>query len=131
MSTALVRRLALPLPAHRQVFAAFFLYAFSLGGFFPRLAELQHTIGLTKSELGLGLIGVACGTLVSLTLAGRPVERIGHRRILLGLIPVVPVFYALAAHAWGPLSLFLCLLPAGLCIGAVELVVNLEADRVE
>jgi hypothetical protein len=41
------------------------------------------------------------------------------------------VFYALAAHARGPLSLFLCLLPAGLCIGAIELVVNLEADRVE
>ena len=28
-------------------------------------------------------------------------------------------------------TLFLCLLPAGLCIGAIEPVVNLEADRVE
>ena len=46
-------------------------------------------------------------------------------------MPVLPVFYALAAHASGALALFLCLLPAGLCIGAIELVVNLEADRVE
>jgi MFS family permease len=66
-----------------------------------------------------------------LSFAGRPVERLGHRRTLLVLMPVLPVCYALAAHARGPLSLFLCLLPAGLCIGAIELVVNLEADRVE
>ena len=59
------------------MFAAFFLYAFSFGGFFPRLAELQRSMGVTEGELGLGLIGVACGTLFSLSLAGRPVERIG------------------------------------------------------
>src|SRR6185503_4265090 len=53
------------------------------------------------------------------------------RRTLLALMPVLPAFYALAAHANGPLALFLCLLPAGLAIGAIELVVNLEADRVE
>jgi MFS family permease len=125
------RRFGLSLPANRQVFAAFFLYAFSLGGFFPRLAELQRSMGVSEGELGLGLIGAACGTLFSLSFAGRPVERIGHRRTLLVLMPLLPVFYALAAHARGPLSLFLWLLPAGLCIGAIELVVNLEADRVE
>jgi len=113
------------------VFAAFFLYAFSLGGLFPRLAELQRSMALSEGELGLGLIGAAAGTLLSLTFAGRPIERVGHRRTLLVLMPVLPVFYALAAHASGALALFLWLLPAGLCIGAIELVVNLEADRVE
>jgi fucose permease len=47
------------------------------------------------------------------------------------MTPLLTVFYALAAHASGTVALFLCLLPAGLCIGALELVVNLEADRVE
>ena len=131
MSPIDARRFGLRLPAHRQVFAAFFLYAFSFGGFFPRLAELQRSMDVTEGELGLGLVGAACGTLISLSFAGRPIERIGHRRTLLVLIPLLPVFYAVAAHARGPLALFLCLLPAGLCIGAVELVVNLEADRVE
>ena len=115
----------------RRVFAAFFVYAFSFGGFFPRLAELQRMMGLSESALGLGLIGIASGTLVSLTFAGALIERIGHRRVLLWLLPVVPLFFALAAHARGTVSLFLCLLPAGLAIGAIELVVNLEADRVE
>ena len=117
-------------PAQR-VFASFFLYAFGFGGFFPRLAELQRSMGLSEGQLGLGLIGTACGTLVSLTFAGRLVERAGHRRTLQVLVPTIALSFALAAHAGGPLALFLCLLPAGLAIGAVELVVNLEADRVE
>lgn len=116
---------------HQRVFAAFFIYAFSFGGFFPRLAELQRQMGLSESALGLGLIGIASGTLVSLTFAGPLIERVGHRRVLLALLPLVPLFFALAAHARSTAGLFLCLLPAGLAIGAIELVVNLEADRVE
>jgi len=131
VSPPTIRRFSLQLAPHRRVFAAFFLYAFSLGGLFPRLAELQRSMDLSEGELGVGLIGAACGTLLSLTLAGRLIERVGHRITLLALMPVLPVFYALAAHASGTLALFLCLLPAGLCIGAIELVVNLEADRVE
>ncbi len=127
----LVRSFGLELPAHRRVFAGFFLYAFGFGGFFPRLAELQRTMGVSEGQLGLGLIGAAVGTLVSLSFGGRLIERIGHRRMLLVVPPAIPVWYATAAHAQGPLALFLILLPAGLLIGAIEVVVNLEADRVE
>ena len=88
-------------------------------------------MGVSESQLGLGLIGAAAGTLLSLTLASRLIERIGHRRMLLGVPPLLPVFYAIAAHAQGPVALFLILVPAGVLIGAIEVVVNLEADRVE
>jgi MFS family permease len=115
----------------RRVFAAFFLYSFGMGGLFPRLGELQLSMAISEGQLGLGLVGAACGTLLSLTFANRWIEWLGHRRTLLGLLPALPVFYVLASHTKGPLALFLCLLPAGLCIGAIELVVNLEADRVE
>jgi len=131
VSATTLQRFGLQLAPHRRVFAAFFVYAFALGGFFPRLAELQRSMNLSEGELGLGLIGVASGTLFSLTFAGRLIERVGHRLTLLVLTPLIPVFYALAAHASGALALFLWLLPAGLCIGAIEMVVNLEADRVE
>lgn len=60
---SLPRRLGLPMPAHRRVFAGFFLYAFGFGGFFPRLGELQVMMGLTEGQLGMGLIGAAVGTL--------------------------------------------------------------------
>ncbi|HZF80699.1 MAG TPA: MFS transporter, partial [Rubrivivax sp.] len=107
MSVIHPRSVGLQLPAHRQVFAAFFLYAFAFGGFFPRLAELQRSMGVTEGQLGLGLIGAACGTLFSLSFAGRWIERIGHRRTLLVLLPLLPVVYALATHARGPAALFL------------------------
>ena len=128
---SLPRRAGLAMPAHRRVFAGFFLYAFGLGGFFPRLGELQRTMGVSEGELGLGLIGAAVGTLISLTFAGRTIERIRHRRMLLLGPPLLPLPYAMAAHAQGPWPLFMILLPAGLLIGAIEVVVNLEADRVE
>ena len=119
------------LPLAWRVYAAFFLYAFAMGGIFPRLPEIQRALGVAEGAFGLALIGTACGTMVSLTFGGRLLERIGHRRALLGLMALLPVFYAAAAHASGPAMLFILLLPAGLCIGAVEIVVNLEADRVE
>jgi MFS family permease len=124
-------RLGLPLQAHHRVFAAFFLYAFSMGGFYPRLAEIQHGMGVGESTLGLALIGVACGTLFSLTFLAPLLERFGARRTLITLPPCVALVYALASHTQSPLVLFCVLFMAGLCLGCLETIVNLEADRVE
>jgi MFS family permease len=124
-------RMGLAMPQHRRVFASFFLYAFCMGGFFPRLAEIQRAMGVAEGVFGLALIGVAAGTLISLTFGATVIERLGHRRTLLGLLPILPLFYVLAALAPTPLVMFCCLFPAGLLVGAVEVVVNLEADRAE
>jgi MFS family permease len=125
------RSLGLPINSARRVYAAFFLYALALGGLYPRMAEIQENMGVAEGALGLGLIGAAFGTLISLTFGGPLIERLGHRKVLLFGLPLVATFYALASLASQPIALFLCLLPAGICIGAIEQVVNLEADRVE
>ena len=119
------------LPPQQRVFASFFLYAFGMGGLYPRMAELQGQMGVAEGALGLALIGASCGTLLSLTFSAPLVARWGHRRTLLGLLLLLPMCYAVAAHAQGPWALFFSLFPAGLCMGTVEIVVNLEADRVE
>jgi MFS family permease len=124
-------RLGLNLRPQFRVYASFFLYSFSMGGFFPRLGELQRALGVAEGAFGLALIGAAAGTLVTLTFGGRVIERVGYRAVVLALLPCIAVFYALASFASGPLAMFLLLLPVGMCIGAVEQVVNLEADRVE
>lgn len=119
------------LNAPRRVFAGFALYAFSMGNIFPRVGDVQRAMGVEEGALGLALIGAPVGTLISLTFSGPLVERIGHRRVLLAGIPLVAFFYAIAVQAMTPLALFLLLIPVGLCIGAVEIILNLEADRVE
>ena len=126
-----MRRLGLHIAPRQRVFAAFFLYAFAMGGIFPRVPELQRAMGATEGALGLALIGASTGTLISLTLAGRLLDLIGHRRALLALTPAMAACYALASFATVPWMLFVLLVPCGLCIGAVEIIVNLEADRVE
>lgn len=117
--------------AARRVYAAFFCYALALGGIFPRLGDLQQALALDERTLGLSTIGIACGTLISLTLAGRWLERWGHRTVLLVLVPLMAACFAAASGAGSAPTLFVLLVPAGLCVGAVEIVVNLEADRVE
>ena len=119
------------LPLAWRIYAAFFLYAFGMGGIFPRLPEIQRALGVAEGAFGLALIGAACGTMVSLSFGGRLLERFGHRQALLGLMALLPVFYAIASTAAGPLALFALLVPCGLCIGAIEIIVNLEADRAE
>ena len=120
-----------PLAPRQQVYSAFFLYALAMGGIFPRLGDLQQALGLTERVLGFALIGTASGTMVSLTLASRWLDGWGHGRVLRLGLPLLALAFAVASWAPGPLALYLLLLPAGLVIGAVEIVVNLEADRVE
>jgi MFS family permease len=117
--------------AGRRVYAAFFLYAFAMGGIFPRLPEIQRGLGVAEGAFGIALIGTACGTMVSLSLAAPAIERIGHRHALHALTALLPLLYAVASLASGAVMFFALLVPAGLCIGALEIVVNLEADRVE
>jgi MFS family permease len=126
-----LRALGLSISPARRVYAAFFLYALALGGLYPRMAEIQENMGVAEGALGIGLIGTAFGTLISLTFGGPVIERLGHRKVLLLGLPMVAAFYAFASYSSQPLFLFFCLLPAGVCIGAIEQVVNLEADRVE
>lgn len=124
-------RFGLALPPQIKVFGAFFVYSFCMGSMFPRLPDIQLAMGVGEGQLGLSLIGSAVGTLISLTFAGRFIEAIGYRRVLLTAIPLLSALYALAVWAPSPLVFFLLLIPVGLTIGCIEVIINIEADRVE
>jgi MFS family permease len=117
-------------PQHR-IFAAFALHALGMGSIFPRMPDIKAAMGVGESTLGLSLIGLPMGTLAALTFAAPMLERIGFRRALLMILPLVTVAYALAVHVMNPLGFFMMLVPVGLLIGCVEIIVNVEADRVE
>ena len=124
-------RFGLDLPPQMRVYGAFFVYSFCMGSFFPRLGEIRDAMGVEEGALGLGLIGAPAGTLVALTFANPFLEKIGYRRAILMLIPLLSVFYAISVFAPTPLALFLLLLPVGVLIGCIEIIINLEADRTE
>ena len=124
-------RFGLDLPPQFRVFGGFFVYSFCMGSLPPRLPDIQRAMGIEEGALGFGLIGAALGTLISLSVAGPWLEKIGYRRAILALIPLLSLAYALATFATGPVAFFLLLLPVGLIIGGIEIILNLEADRVE
>jgi MFS family permease len=119
------------LAPHHRVFGGFAIYAFGLGNMFPRLPDIKLAMGVQEGALGLGLIGTPVGTLIALTFASPLLERIGFRRALLTVIPLMAAGYAVAAWAPDPLTFFLLLVPVGLMIGSAEVILNVEADRTE
>lgn len=123
--------LSVRLQPHHRVFAAFAIYAFGLGQIFPRLPDIKFAMGIEEGALGLALMGISVGTITALTLSTVLVTKIGHRIAILALIPAMALFFAIASFASEPLAFFFLLIPAGLCIGAVEIIINVEADRVE
>jgi MFS family permease len=123
--------LGLQMSPERRVFAGFAVHAMTMGSLFPRLPEIRDAMSVGEGTLGLSLIGVPVGTLIALTTASPLLERVGYRRALLVAMPLVALAYAVAVQATVPLALFLLLIPAGLLIGSVEIILNVEADRTE
>ena len=124
-------KFGLDLAPHHKVFGAFAIYSFTMGNIFPRFADLRTFMGVEEGAFGFGLIGAPVGTLISLTFAPPLLERIGYRRSILLLIPILSLCYATATLAPNPMWFFALLVPAGLSIGCIEIILNLEADRTE
>lgn len=124
-------RFGLNLAPHHRVFGGFAIYSFTMGNIFPRFAELKNAMGVAEGAFGFGLIGAPVGTLIALTFGSPLLEKIGYRRALLLLIPLLSLFYAVATLAPDPLWFFALLVPVGLAIGGIEIILNLEADRTE
>lgn len=124
-------KFGLDLAPHHKVFGGFAIYSFTMGNIFPRFADIREMMGVEEGAFGLGLIGAPVGTLIALTFGPPVLERIGYRRAILWLIPVLSLCYAVATLAPSPLWFFILLLPVGLVIGGIEIILNLEADRTE
>ncbi|MEX0628687.1 MAG: MFS transporter, partial [Cucumibacter sp.] len=121
-------RFGLDLPPQMRVYGAFFVYSLGLGGLYSRLGDIQLAMGVEEGALGAALIGGGIGTFISLTFASPLLERIGFRPTLTAGIVSLSGLIALASFSVSPLMLFAILLFNGLAIGAIEVVINVEAD---
>ena len=116
---------------HNRIYICFFLFAVSLGALLARMPDLQVALGVNKSELGLTLIGMAIGALISLTLSSPLIAHLGARTT--AFITVLGTAAAFAFVPWvGAAPLVFCILfCAGLLAGALEINLNVEIDRIE
>ena len=91
------------------VYFAFFIDAFALGSLFPRLADLQLQMGISKATLGLALTGLSAGVQFTLLFADRLVRQISFMLLLVFGITVICLSQWLAALTGTPVAYFFCL----------------------
>lgn len=114
-----------------RIAAVFFLHALPQGALFTRIADLQMSLGLSKSELGLALLGQPAGAILTFLVASQVVERIGTRIAMLGSVgglALVLFLIGLAPNLW---SLFAAFALFGALFALSNIAINVEADRVE
>lgn len=111
--------------------AVFFVQPIQLGIWLANVAEIKTGLGLSNSELALGLLGMPIGLLPSLYFASRIVDRIGPRHTLLWLFPPMLLAGTLPGFATGVVSLFMALFVLGAFIAFAEVGLNVFAARVE
>lgn len=119
------------IPPHVRIYSVMFLFALALGGLLSRMPDLKAHLGVTDGQLGLTLIGMAIGSLVSLTVSAPIIKRLGARNTALLTVFGTAAMYALVPWLPTTQTVFAALFVAGLLAGSLEINVNIEADKLE
>ncbi len=119
------------LSPQRLTMLIFFLQPIAFGSWLPRIPDVQQALGLGPAGLAIALLGLPCGTLLTLPFAGPLVGRIGPRMAILVGFVLYTIAASLPAFAMNPVMLFVALMLAGSTISFVELGLNVQADAVE
>ena len=119
------------LSPQRLTMLVFFLQPIAFGAWLPRIPEIQQALGLGPAGLAFALLGLPCGTLLTLPFAGPLVGKIGPRMAILAGFVLYTIAVSLPAFASSPTMLFIALMLAGSTISFVELGLNVQADAVE
>lgn len=119
------------LSPQRLTMLIFFLQPIAFGAWLPRIPEVQQGLGLGPAALAFALLGLPCGTLLTLPFAGPLVGRIGARQAIIWGMVLYSLAACLPALAFNPALLFVALMLLGSSLSFVELGLNVEADAVE
>lgn len=117
-------------PQHR-IYAIFFLFAFALGAMLSRLADIQENLQIAEGLLGLALMCSSLGMLLFLTFGAPIVEKLGNKRTFIIGNTMMVSLYVLLAWLDIYLAVIAVILFSGMAVGAMEIAINVEADRLE
>ncbi|MFD6426405.1 MFS transporter [Streptomyces sp. NPDC060198] len=112
----------------RTALTAFFaLDGFLFAGWVVRIPAIKHHIGASASSLGLALLGVSAGAVITMVLTGRLCHRFGSHRVGVWCGILLSLSIALPAHAGSALTLGLLLLVFGAAYGGMNVAMNSAA----
>lgn len=114
-----------------RIYACFFAFAVSTGALMARLPDIQAHLEVSYEQLGLTMIGMAIGSLISLTFGAPIVERLGFRSSAFITTLGSAILFALVPWMPSAPAVFTVLLGVGLLAGALEINLNVEVDRLE
>ncbi|UCM86475.1 MFS transporter [Streptomyces marincola] len=112
----------------RAALTAFFaLDGLVFAGWVVRIPDIKEQTGASASALGVALLGVSAGGVVTMTLTGRLCQRFGNHPVTVAAGVVLALSVALPAHAGSAMALGVMLLVFGTAFGAVNVASNSAA----
>ena len=122
---------ARPRAARLAVLTIFFVNGATIASWVPHIPLVQEKLGLSDGLLGLALLGVAVGAVLSLTLSGWLIARFSSRTLV--SVSAVAFCVALPLPVFAPNFglLVAALVFFGLCNGAMDVSMNTQAVIVE
>jgi MFS family permease len=127
-SHSAVPGLPVPLLRLRLALTAFFaLDGFVFAGWVVRIPAIKHQTGASASSLGLALLGVSAGAVVTMTLTGRLCRRHGSHRVTVVCAVLLSLSVALPPLTHSALALGLVLLVFGAAYGGINVAFNSAA----
>ncbi|MBO0516984.1 MFS transporter [Streptomyces beijiangensis] len=119
---------AVSLARLRTALTAFFaLDGFLFAGWVVRIPAIKEQTGASASTLGLALLGVSAGAVITMTLTGRLCRRFGSHTVTVVCAVLLSLSIALPPLTHSALSLGLVLLVFGAAYGGVNVAMNSAA----
>ncbi|MEU8709230.1 MFS transporter [Streptomyces sp. NPDC048565] len=118
-----------PSPARlRAALTVFFaLDGFLFAGWVVRIPAIKHQTGASASTLGLALLGVSAGAVITMMLTGRLCRRYGSHGVTVACGVLLSLSIALPAQMGSALTLGLVLLLFGAAYGGLNVAMNSAA----
>jgi predicted MFS family arabinose efflux permease len=121
------------LAARRAVYIAFTGCGFAMASWATRIPQVRDGLGLTPSRLGLVLLAIAAGSIVSLVLAGPIVARFGSRATVATMAGLLLVALSVVGigYPYGIAPVVAGLFLFGFANGAWDVAMNVQGAVVE
>jgi fucose permease len=119
--------------ATRAVYAVFILSGFAFASWASRIPQVRDALELTPRTLGLVLLAIAVGSVISMPLSGVVVARLGTARTIavMALVAAVGLATAGLGHRVGVAPVVVGLFALGVGNGTWDVAMNVEGSAVE